>query len=123
MQVAIHRVLVERDEHVDLVTHVAHGRIARANGQESVSAADDRLIGVVSVEMQPAPRENAGENVAGGGDALAVLAADADREIYFVVGCYHIGHLSKRELFAAAESNLGKREAPRDNSVTHRFMS
>ena len=33
--------------------------------------------------MQAAPREDAGENVAGGGDALPVLAADADCEIYF----------------------------------------
>ncbi len=85
MQVAIHRVLIERNEDVDLVTHVAHGRIARANGQERVPAADDRLVGVVSIEMEPAPREDAGENVPGGGDALAVLAANADRKIYFEI--------------------------------------
>jgi hypothetical protein len=33
--------------------------------------------------MKPAAREDAGENVPGGGDALAVLAANADCEIYF----------------------------------------
>jgi hypothetical protein len=33
--------------------------------------------------MASAPREDAGENVPGGGDALAVLAANADCEIYF----------------------------------------
>jgi hypothetical protein len=33
--------------------------------------------------MKPAPREDASENIPGRGDALAVLAADADCEIYF----------------------------------------
>jgi hypothetical protein len=63
MEVAIHRVLIERDEDVDLIPHVAHGRIARANGQKGVSVADDRLIGVVGVEMEPTAREDAGENI------------------------------------------------------------
>ena len=65
------------------------GAVAGADGQESVAAADDGLVGVVGVEMEAAPRENAGENVSGGGDALAVLAADADCEINFG-GCYHM---------------------------------
>ena len=83
-QVPIHRVLIERNEHVDLVTHVADRPVAGANGQEGVAAADDRLVGVVGVEMQPAPRKDARENVAGGGDSLAVLTADADCEIDLV---------------------------------------
>src|SRR6185436_9746082 len=53
-----------------------------ANGQEGVSAANDGLISVVSVEVQPAPCEDARENVARGGDALSILAANSDREIY-----------------------------------------
>src|SRR6476659_1563420 len=88
MEMAIHRVLIERNENVDLVAHVAHGRIARANGQESVSAADDGLIGVVGVQVEPAAREDAGENIPGGGDALAVLATNADCEIYFRRLCH-----------------------------------
>jgi len=88
MQVAVRRVLIERDEHVDLVTHVAHWRIARANRQECMSATDDRLIGVVGIEVQPAPREDPGENVSRGGDALAVFAANADREIYIGKCCH-----------------------------------
>jgi hypothetical protein len=32
--------------------------------------------------MEPAPREDAGKNIPRG-DALAILAANADREIYF----------------------------------------
>src|SRR2546423_13357416 len=85
---AIHRVLVERDEDVDLIAHVPHRRIARPNGQESVAAADDGLVGVVGVEMEPAPREDPRENIPGRGDALAVLAANADREIYFRRLCH-----------------------------------
>src|SRR3977135_1042222 len=88
MEMPIHRVLIERDEDVDLVPHVAHGRIARPNGQESVPAADDRLIGGVGVGMEPAAREDAGENIPRGGDALPVRAADADREIYFRKLCH-----------------------------------
>jgi hypothetical protein len=65
-----------------------HGRVARANGQEGMSAPDDRLVGVVSVEMKPAPREDAGKNIPRGGDALAVLAANADCEIYFRKWCH-----------------------------------
>ena len=84
LQVAIHRVLIERDEHIDLVAHVAHRRLAGADGQERMPAADDGLVGVVGVEVKPAPREDAGENVAGGGDALAVLPPDGDREIYSI---------------------------------------
>ncbi len=87
---AVHRVLIERDEHVDLVTHVAHRRIARTNGQECMSATDDRLIGVVSIEMESAAREDAGENIPRGGDALAVLAANADCEIYFGTFCHRV---------------------------------
>ena len=87
-QVAIHRVLVERDEDVDLVAHAADRRVAGPNGEESVAAANDRLVGVVGVEVQAAPREDAGQNVSGGGDALTVLATDPDREIHFGEFCH-----------------------------------
>src|SRR6476646_4951310 len=83
MQVTIHGVLVEGNEDVDLVPHVTHWRVARANGQEGVSATDDRLISVVGVEVETSARENAGENVAGGSDSLAVFAPDSNRKIYF----------------------------------------
>jgi hypothetical protein len=33
--------------------------------------------------MEPSAREDAGENIPRGGDALAVLAPNADCEIYF----------------------------------------
>src|SRR5437667_12482102 len=84
MQVPIHRVLIERDEHVDLVPHVADRAVAGANRQKSVAAADDRLVSVVGVEMQPAPRKDKRENVPSGSDPLAILTANADCEINFV---------------------------------------
>ncbi len=53
-----------------------------AQGEEDVPAADDRLVGVVRVEMQAAPHEDAGENVAGCCDALAGGATDSDRYVH-----------------------------------------
>ena len=52
LQVAVHRVLIERNEHIYLVTHVAHRRLAGADRQKRMPAADDGLVGVVSVEMK-----------------------------------------------------------------------
>src|SRR5262249_27469528 len=84
MQVPIHCVLIERNEDVDLVAHVADRPVARANCQESMAAADDRLVSVVGVQMQSAPRKDKRENVSSGSDPLAVLTANADSEINFV---------------------------------------
>src|SRR6266850_896021 len=58
--------------------------VAGANCQERMPAADDRLVSVVGVEMQSAPRKDEGENVPSGSDPLAVLTANADCEINFV---------------------------------------
>ena len=60
------------------------GPVAGANRQEGVAAANDRLVSVVGVEMQSAPRKDERENVASGSDPLAVLSANADCEINFV---------------------------------------
>src|SRR3954470_8558144 len=49
-----------------------------------MTAANDGLISVVSVEMKPAPRKNERQNVPGGSDPLPVLAANTDREINLV---------------------------------------
>ena len=58
--------------------------IARANCQKGMTATDDRLVSVVGVEMQPAPRKDKRQNVPSGSDPLAVLAPNADCEINFV---------------------------------------
>src|SRR5262249_29628626 len=81
MQVPIHRVLIQWNEDVDLVAHVADRSVARANCQESVAAADDRLICVVGVEVQSTPGKNQRENVSSRCDPLAILTANSDCEI------------------------------------------
>src|SRR5438445_12748708 len=84
MEVPIHRVLIKRDEHIDLVAHVEDRPVAGANGQESMAAANDRLVSVVSIEMQPAPGKDKRCDVASGGYPLAVLAANANCEVDFI---------------------------------------
>ena len=78
---AVHRILVQRNQHVELVAHAADRAVAGADGQKRVPAANDGLVSVVGVDVQAAPREDAGENITGGGDALAVLAANANCKI------------------------------------------
>jgi hypothetical protein len=84
MKVTIHCILVERDEEIDLVAHAPYRTVPGANGEKGMPAANDRLVGVVSVEVQAAPGENQGENVPGRCDPLAIFTADSDRKIYFV---------------------------------------
>jgi hypothetical protein len=104
MQVPIHRVLIERNEDVDLVAHVANGSVAGANCQESMTATDDRLVSVVGVEMQSAPRKDQREDVPSGSDPLAVLTANAHCEINFV---HYAGprFCSSARKFAASDAN------------------
>src|SRR5579863_4754070 len=83
---AVHRVLVQRNQHVNLVAHVAHRPVTRANREERVPAADDGLVGIVRVEIEPAPREDARENVAWCGYTLPSLPSDPDCKIH----CCHI---------------------------------
>src|SRR5205807_9347724 len=72
MQVPIHRVLIERNEDVNLVSHVADGSIAGANCQKGVAAANDRLVSVVGVEMQSGPSKDEREEIHSGRDPLTV---------------------------------------------------
>ena len=80
-QVPVHRILIERNQHVEAVAHAAHRRPAGTDRQEGVPSADDRLVRVVGIHVQPAPREELGEDVSRGGDALARGAADTDGEV------------------------------------------
>ena len=50
----------------------------RADREKSVPAADDRLIGVVSIQVQAAAAEDLREDVAWRSDALTGGASDAD---------------------------------------------
>src|SRR5581483_7981176 len=82
-KMAVHGVLVQRDEDIQFVAHVADGPIAGANGEERVPAAYEGLIGVVGVEIEPAPGEDARENVPGRCDTLSCLPADSDCKVNF----------------------------------------
>jgi putative drug exporter of the RND superfamily len=53
-EMAIHGVLVERDEQVNAVTHIGDFFGTGPNGEKSVAAADNGLICVVGVEMEAA---------------------------------------------------------------------
>ena len=77
LQVAIHRVLIERDEQVELVTDAQQGLSSYAQCQEDVSATDNGLIGVVRLEVQSASHEDARQDVARRGDALPRRATNS----------------------------------------------
>ena len=45
-------------------------------GQKNVSAADNRLIGIVRVEVETTPDEHSSQDIAGGRDTLARSSAN-----------------------------------------------
>ena len=62
-QVPVHRILVERNEQVDMITEARHFLNPGANGKKGVAATNDRLVGVVSIQVETAPGEDLGEDV------------------------------------------------------------
>ena len=80
LEMAIHRVLVERDQQIELVAHVRHGIDTRPYGQQRVTTPDDRLIGVVRIQVQPSADEDPCKYVSRGGNTLSCSPADRDRE-------------------------------------------
>src|SRR6202043_2686130 len=77
-EVAIHRVLIQRDQQVQAVAHVGDFFRSGADREKRVTAADDRLIGVVSIQVQPSAAKDLCEDVARRSDALTGGASDAD---------------------------------------------
>ena len=77
----VHRVLVETEQQVYAVAVGEHLFIANAQRQQDVSSADDRLIGVVRIEVQTTPAEHASEDVARRRNSLAGGPPDGDGEI------------------------------------------
>ena len=77
-QMAIHGVLIQRNQQIDPVAQLLHLVHAGANGKEGVAAADDRLVCVVGVHVQPTPAEDQCEDVARCSDTLTGRAADAE---------------------------------------------
>src|SRR5215475_14406084 len=75
---AVDRVLIQRNQQVDPVPHVGYWLQPRADRKKGVAAANDRLIGVVRIQMQPTAAEDLREDIAGRCDALSGCASDAD---------------------------------------------
>lgn len=85
-QMAIHRVLIERHQNVELVAEAQDRLVAGPEGQKDMAAADDGLIGVVGVEVKSAPDEDGGQDISRRRDSLPGGAADADGKIDFAHG-------------------------------------
>ena len=81
MGVPVGSVLVKAEEKIQLVAVVEHFLFANADGEEDVAASDNGLVGVIGVEMKAPAHENAGQNVARGGDSLTGFTTDGHGEI------------------------------------------
>src|SRR6266849_7801788 len=79
---AIHGVLVEGDDQVELVAGRQDRSVARSQGEKDVPATNDRLIGVVGVEVQATADEDTRQDVTWRSDTLTRCAADADCQIH-----------------------------------------
>jgi len=79
--VTVHGVLVEAHQQVDLVAVAGRLDVADAHRQQDVTTADDRLVGVVGVDVQPTAHEHARQDIARRSDALAGGAANGERKI------------------------------------------
>ena len=77
---AIHGVLIERNQKVDFVAEAVNALRTGADCQECMSAPDDGLICIVGVQVQAAPREDPGKNIARRGDSLPCGAPYGYRE-------------------------------------------
>jgi hypothetical protein len=78
--VAVHRVLIQGYQQVDAVTHIRNSFGTCTNRQKGVAATDNRLIGIVGVQVQPTATEDLGENVARRGHTLTGGASNTDSE-------------------------------------------
>ena len=85
-EVTVHRVLIEAHEEVDLVAMGVNRPVAHPDGEKDVAAPDDRLVGVVGVEVEAAAHSDSCKYVAGRSDSLTGGTADAQREIKTVAG-------------------------------------
>ena len=75
---AIHRVLIEGHQNVELVTERENRGIAGAKREENVAAANDRLLRIIGIQVQSATNKDPRQYIAGGGDSLACCTANSD---------------------------------------------
>src|SRR5207244_11895127 len=77
-EMPVQGILVKWNQHTHFIAHAANRSVAGPDGQKRVAAPDNGLVGVISIEVQPAARKYACEDVTRAGDALTVFTADAD---------------------------------------------
>src|SRR5579859_6123577 len=77
---AVHGILVQRYQQVDPISRVGDLLRPGTNGQECMTAAYDRLIGVVRVQMQSPAAEDFGEDITRRCDPLPRRTSNADRK-------------------------------------------
>ena len=83
LQVPIERVLVERDEHRDLVTVVEWLLGRKTQSQPGMPTTDDRLVAVVAVPGDTLSGHGQHQGVARGGCAVAGRASNTDDNFWF----------------------------------------
>ena len=84
----VHRILIQWNEHFQLVAHAPHRPVAGANCQEGMSAANDRLVSVIRINVEPASGEDPGQDVTRAGDALPIFTANSNRKIRYCHCCF-----------------------------------
>jgi len=113
LQVPIHRVLIQRHQDVELVAVSQDGLVTRAEGQEDVTAANDGLVGIVGVDVEPVADEDPRQNVAGSGNPLAGRAANADGEVDSLHGSSPVRALGRSNAGARRASRTARIRLPR----------
>ena len=78
---AIHRVLIEGNQNIELVPETENRGIAGAKREENVAAANDRLVRIIGVQVQPPAHEYPRQDIAGCGDSLAGRTTDCNGKI------------------------------------------
>jgi hypothetical protein len=80
-QMPIHGGLIQAEQEVPRIAVREHLLIADPHGQEDMPAPDDRLVGVVGIEVQTSADKYAGENIPRGGNPLACRTTNSQRKI------------------------------------------
>ena len=83
-RMAFHGVLIQRDNRVQRVPMGAHLLLTDAHAQPDMSAADDGLVAVVSVDPLALPGRRQGQGIPGRGDTVPRGPADTDDQFGLV---------------------------------------
>ncbi len=79
-QVPLHRVLIQRDQQIDPLIRIRYPVHARSYRQKRMPTANDRLIRVIRIQMQPATAEYLRKNITRRRHTLPRRAPDPDTE-------------------------------------------